>query len=143
MKYVVYGAGGVGGTIGARMLQAGLDVTLIARGEHGRVIADKGLRFISPEEDVVLPVPVVAHPQELSYDAQTTVLMCMKAQHGTAALHDLAACAPPDIHLACVQNGVANERLALRFFANTYATVVNLPALYLTPGELVTHATGC
>ena len=35
MRFVIYGAGGVGGTIGARLFQQGYDVQLIARGEHG------------------------------------------------------------------------------------------------------------
>ena len=34
MKYLVIGAGGTGGSIGAYMTEAGKDVTLIARGEH-------------------------------------------------------------------------------------------------------------
>ena len=34
MKYLVIGAGGTGGCIGAYMTRAGKDVTLIARGEH-------------------------------------------------------------------------------------------------------------
>lgn len=34
LKYLVIGAGGTGGSIGAYMTEAGKDVTLIARGEH-------------------------------------------------------------------------------------------------------------
>ena len=36
IHYVIYGAGGIGATIGARLHRAGFRVTLIARGEHGR-----------------------------------------------------------------------------------------------------------
>ena len=142
MRYVVYGAGGVGGVIGARLFQAGFDVTLIARGEHCRVMQTQGLAFVSPEERCVLRIPVVEHPREADLGADTFVLMCMKSQHTLGALVDLAACASPDVRLACVQNGVANETLALRFFKHTYATVVNLPALYLHPGEVVSYAEG-
>ena len=34
MRYIIYGAGAIGGTIGARLSQEGLNVVLIARGAH-------------------------------------------------------------------------------------------------------------
>ncbi len=140
MRYVVYGAGGVGGVIGARLFQAGFEVTLIARGEHAGAIRTQGLHFVAPQEDVTLPIPVVEHPREANIDTATVVLLCMKSQHTLAALEDLSRNAPIDTPVACVQNGVANESLALRFFPHTYATVVNLPAMFLKPGEVVCHA---
>ena len=142
MRYVVYGAGGVGGVIGARLFQAGFEVTLIARGEHARAIRTQGLHFVAPQEDVTLPMDVVEHPREASIDVGTIVLLCMKSQHTFAALEDLSRSAPAETPVACVQNGVANEPLALRFFRHTYATLVNLPAMFLNPGEVVCHAQG-
>ncbi len=143
MRFVVYGAGGIGGVIGARLIQAGFDVTLIARGEHARTLRQKGLTLIAPEGTTRIPVQVALAPDEVKpLDVDSVVLMCMKSQHTEAALVDLAAVAPPDIHVACVQNGVNNERVAVRYFANVYATVVNLPATFLNPGEVVTHAHG-
>ncbi len=142
MRYVVYGAGGVGGVIGARLFASGAQTTLIARGEHGRVLRTKGLRLVAPEGITTLPIPTVEHPSALDFDDQTVVMLCMKSQHTLQALEDLSRCAPPGIHVLCMQNGVANESLALRFFANVYASVVVLPALFLQPGEVVTHADG-
>lgn len=45
MKYLVIGAGGTGGSIAGFMSQAGFDVSIIARGEHLRVIQHNGLRL--------------------------------------------------------------------------------------------------
>lgn len=45
MKYLVIGAGGTGGSIGAYMTEAGKDVTLIARGEHLKKMQQQGLRM--------------------------------------------------------------------------------------------------
>lgn len=47
MKIIIVGAGGVGGYFGARLIEAGLDVTLIARGRHLEAIKEKGLKLIS------------------------------------------------------------------------------------------------
>lgn len=141
-RYVIYGAGGIGGVIGARLFQAGFDTTLIARGEHARILREQGLKFVTPQGVAMLPVPTVLHPRDVTFSDDTVVMMCMKSQHSQAALEDLAAVAPASTAVACVQNGVANESLALRYFANVYATVVILPAMYLHAGEVVTPAVG-
>ncbi len=142
LHYIIYGAGGVGGVIGARLLQAGYPVTLIARGEHADHMRRQGLHFLAPGEDVTLPVRVVSHPRELAFNADDVVLLCMKSQHTLQALEDLVAMGARDIPIVCVQNGVANEALALRFFPRVYATVVNLPAFFIHPGEVATQAAG-
>ncbi len=141
--FVIYGAGGVGCVIGAGLAQAGYATTLIARGAHARALQTEGLRLVTPAGVTTHRLPTVAHPRELTFDADTVVLLCMKSQHTAAALDDLAAVANRDVAVVCVQNGVANERLALARFPRTYATVVVLPALFLKPGEVVTHAAGC
>ena len=43
-----------------------------------------------------------------------------------------AARAPP---IVCLQNGVENERVALRRFENVYGAVVMVPAAHLEPGD--------
>ena len=169
-KFVIYGAGGIGGTIGARLFQAGFDVALIARGEHAQRLRSQGLTYVNADGRTTLPIPCFEHPQLVPFlgtglgegslqgwddgesggppDAAVChVLLCMKSQHTEAALRDLAqVCCTrgpaEQPHLVCVQNGVANERLALRYFARVSATVVNLPASYLTPGEVVHYTEG-
>ncbi|MBT6557951.1 MAG: ketopantoate reductase family protein, partial [Gammaproteobacteria bacterium] len=92
--YVIYGAGGIGATIGARLHRQNFKVTLIARGEHGRVLQRRGLHFVAPDCDEILQIPTVLHPREIVFDASVVVLMCMKSQHGLAALEDLSQVAP-------------------------------------------------
>ncbi|MEQ8860674.1 MAG: 2-dehydropantoate 2-reductase N-terminal domain-containing protein [Pseudomonadales bacterium] len=142
MRIIVYGAGGIGGTIGARLFQQGVDVVLIARGEHGRVIARDGLSLAAPDGSVTLPIPVVSHPRELAVRSDDMIVLAMKSQHTLAALEDLQALAPADVGIVCAQNGVANERMALRRFPRVYGMLVHLPALHLEPGRVVTHAVG-
>ena len=67
MRFVVLGAGAIGGAVGGRLFQAGFDVTLVARGEHGRALRS-GLVLEAPDETVTLPVPTVAEPSQLSWD---------------------------------------------------------------------------
>ena len=58
MRFVIYGAGGIGGVIGARLFEHGHDVALIARGAHREAIEANGLRIESLEGAQTLPVPV-------------------------------------------------------------------------------------
>jgi 2-dehydropantoate 2-reductase len=51
MKFLIAGAGAIGGYLGARMALAGQDVTLFARGPHLRAMQEHGLRVISKEGD--------------------------------------------------------------------------------------------
>ena len=49
LKYLVVGAGGVGGTLAFHLAASGCDVTVIARGDHGRAIAEEGLILTRPD----------------------------------------------------------------------------------------------
>jgi 2-dehydropantoate 2-reductase len=136
VRVIVYGAGAVGGLIGARLFQSGTDVVLIARGAHRDAIRDRGLRVLAPDgDDVTLPIPVVGHPRELTFTDDDVVFFAMKTQHTASALDDLAAAAPSrSLSIVCAQNGVENERLASRWFSDVYAMCVMCPAGHLEPG---------
>lgn len=142
MRVIIYGAGGVGGTIGARLWQQGTQVVLIARGAHLAALQASGLRFVAPDGDFRLAIPAVAGPAEVEWRAGDVVTLTMKSQHTTDALETLALSAPESIAVVCGQNGVANEEMALRRFANVYAMLVNLPASHLRAGEVVTYGEG-
>jgi 2-dehydropantoate 2-reductase len=134
MRVVVYGAGAVGGVIAGRLFQAGTEVIAIARGAHFEALRDHGLRLVDPDADVTLPVPVADAPNAIDWQPDDVVLLAMKTQDTTDALAALAAVAPPTIGVVCAQNGVENERLALRRFARVYPMCVMLPASHLEPG---------
>jgi 2-dehydropantoate 2-reductase len=137
MRFIIYGAGAVGGAIGGRLAQQGYDVTLIARGPHHDAIFHGGLRVEDPDTAVTLPMPVVDHPSKIAFEPDDVVILSMKTQDTADALDALAVAANPgDISVVCAQNGVENERLALRRFENVYAMCVMLPATHLEPGSV-------
>jgi 2-dehydropantoate 2-reductase len=133
MRFVVVGAGAVGGVVGGRLAQHDHDVVLVARGDHGRAIAADGLVIRSPDDEVRVVVPVVGHPSELTLGDDDVVLLAVKGQDTQAALEDLAA-GPAGLAVACLQNGVDNVRQVLRRTPNVYAVPVMLPGTYLEPG---------
>ena len=134
MRHIIYGAGAIGGTIGAKLFLNNENVMLIARGDHLKVIQKNGLVFKTPKESVTLKIPCVGHPSEIQFEKGDVVYLCMKSQHTRDALEALRNSAGNDIPVICSQNGVANERMAARRFNRVYGMVVMLPASHLAPG---------
>ena len=78
MKYLVIGAGGTGGSIGAYMTEAGKDVTLIARGAHLKRIQEEGLKMETTKKGNYTVKPVRAADME-HYDEQPDIIfVCVK-----------------------------------------------------------------
>ncbi|QLH26070.1 ketopantoate reductase family protein [Streptomyces sp. Rer75] len=143
MRYIIIGAGAVGGTIGARLHLAGHDVILVARGAHYEALRDRGLRFTAPESAHEVPVSAVTGPEDVELGPDDVLVLAVKTQDGAAALDAWAprpvtggGTAGERLPLLCAQNGVENERLALRRFRRVYGVCVWLPSTHLEPGAV-------
>jgi 2-dehydropantoate 2-reductase len=134
MRFVVYGAGAIGGVVGGRLYQQGYDVVLIARGAHLEAIRSQGLQLEHPSGVDTLPIPAVERPSEIDWRPDDVCLVAVKSQHSAQVLPALAAAAPPQLPVVCLQNGVRNEEWALRRFPNVYGVPVLCPAGHLEPG---------
>lgn len=133
-RFVIYGAGAIGGGLGALLTKAGHEVVLIARGSHLTALQSSGLKVVTQAGAETISVAAVSGPHEASLSANDVVLLAMKSNDTPSALNELAAVADPDTPIVCVQNGVANERAALRRFANVYGISTVFPAVHLEPG---------
>jgi 2-dehydropantoate 2-reductase len=140
VRIVVLGAGGIGGTIGARLHEGGYDVALIARGAHGEAVRERGLTFAAPEERVTLRIPVHADPSEVTWTADDVVVLAVKSQDTEQAARALVAAAGPDVPVVAAQNGVANERTLARWFGRVHGLCVMMPTEHLEPGLVVAHS---
>ena len=138
MRVIIYGAGGIGGVIGAQLFKADQEVVLIARGPHLEKVQKDGLRYETPNGTDILPLTAVGHPSEIDLRDDDVVLLTMKAQHTLDALDTLRAVAGENVPVICGQNGVANERMALRRFRHVYGMLIYLPSTFLEPGTIQT-----
>jgi 2-dehydropantoate 2-reductase len=83
MRFLIAGAGAIGGYIGACMARAGLDVLLYARGPHLRAMQERGLRILSADGDFEV------HPQvtgELKDAGHVDVIVLGVKAHGLTQL---------------------------------------------------------
>jgi 2-dehydropantoate 2-reductase len=144
MRIVIFGAGAVGSVIGGRLFQHaeahGHEIALVARGPHCEAIRANGLTINDTAGSVTLAVPVFEQIDDVALGAGDVVMMTMKSQDTGVALEQLSSHAPTGVRVVCAQNGVENERAALRRFANVYAMCIMLPASFMHPG--VVDATG-
>jgi 2-dehydropantoate 2-reductase len=86
MKALVVGAGAVGGYYAAMLSRAGHDVTVVARGEHGRAIREHGLVVETPTETMTATPAVVDDVEHASALHADVALVAVKA----ASLVDVA-----------------------------------------------------
>jgi 2-dehydropantoate 2-reductase len=142
VRFVIYGAGAVGGALGARLHQSGHRVILIARGAHHDAIARDGLRFYTPSERATLRIPVAPDPAAAGIEPDDVVMLTTKGQDTWGALLALRAAIPATggVPVVCMQNGVENERVALRLFREVYGAVVLAPTAHLEPGVVLAYA---
>lgn len=93
MRICVYGAGAVGGALAVRLKLAGQDVTVIARGEHGRAIREQGLTLIAGERRDTVQLPCVEDAAALRQVPEVVFVTVKQTQLPAiaASLRDMAA----------------------------------------------------
>jgi 2-dehydropantoate 2-reductase len=140
MRWVIVGAGAVGGVVGGYLAGAGHDVVLVARGAHLDAIRARGLAVRSPDGERTFRLPAAADPGDVDWRPGDVAVLATKSMDTEGVVRALAAHAPEDTPVVCLQNGVANEPAALRRFANVYGICVMLPGSHLEPGLVVAHS---
>lgn len=136
MKVLVWGAGAIGGTLGAYFARAGHELTLVdVSEEHVSALARQGLSITGPIETFSVRVPAFT-PATLT-GRWTCVLLCTKAHHTEAALDALEPFLAADGYVVSVQNGLNEAVIAERLGRDrTVGAFVNFGADYLEPGVI-------
>jgi 2-dehydropantoate 2-reductase len=104
MKIAVYGAGAIGGLLGARLARAGEDVTLIARGPHLEAMRRKGLKVSGIGGDFTVAPRATDNPAEAG--AQDFVIVAVKAQAVAGIVDKMAPLLGPKTAVVMAVNGV-------------------------------------
>lgn len=141
MRIIIYGVGAIGGTVAAGLARAGQKVIGIARGARLEAIRGEGLMFRTPDFAERVRFECVADPAEIAFQPGDAVMLAMKTQDTPAALERLRAAGWRDGPVFCAQNGVENERLALRVFPNVHAINVLMPASFAAADEVNAFST--
>ena len=104
MKFLIAGAGAIGAYMGARLAQAGFDVTLFARGPHLRAMQEHGVRVRSVEGDFQTQPRIVGSLDEAG--PADVVFLGVKAHSLTQLAPHLKPVLGPDTTVVSTQNGI-------------------------------------
>jgi 2-dehydropantoate 2-reductase len=120
MRILVIGAGAVGGYFGARLTQAGRDVTFLIRPARAEQLRRTGLMVTEPEDAfTVTPKLLLARELAASPEPYDLILLSTKAYQLTAAMQDFAPAVGPDTSILPPLNGMSHlDVLAARFGAD-------------------------
>jgi 2-dehydropantoate 2-reductase len=143
MRFVMLGAGAIGGVVGGQLAKAGLEVVFVdtAR-EHVAAIARDGLRLKGVHGSHVLRVPAVADVSAVRLREGDVVVVTVKSFHTDAAMAALRGATPLELPIFCAQNGVRNEEVAQRYFRHVNGVMVLIGAKRMVPGEVVQTSKG-
>ena len=148
-RYVIIGAGAIGGGLGARLVQAGVPTVLVARGDHLTALQRHGLRLRTPAEDITLPVTAVASITDVELTVDDVIVLSVKTQQLLDVLPEAADAPVRDrdgvlqgtagdlLPVFLATNGVSAERLAARYARRVFGICLWMPAVHLEPGEVV------
>jgi 2-dehydropantoate 2-reductase len=104
VRFVIAGAGAIGGYIGAMLTRVGTDVVLFARGPHLRAMQERGLRVVSPDGDFDVKPQVTG---DLTTIGQADVVVLgVKAHSLTSLAPRLRPLFGPDTVVVSTQNGI-------------------------------------
>ena len=109
MKILVVGAGAVGGYFGAMLLSAGHDVTVVARGEHGRAIRERGLVLETPTGTTRVTPPVLNDVGEAAGLGAELALVAVKAESLASVAEGTGRALAPDGFAIPLLNGLDSE----------------------------------
>lgn len=140
LRFVVVGPGAIGGTLAVQLHRTGQLVEVVARGSHLKAIQAGGLTLAAPDGEITAGLVARASVSEVEVTDDTVVVVATKVHQAEPVLDQLLAHAGPAVAVACLQNGVEGERLALRRFRNVYGVVVNVPGVHLQPGRVEVYA---
>ena len=104
MKICIFGAGAIGGYMGAKLAQSGADVSLVARGPHLAAMQSNGLRLIEAESDVTVPVTASDKADDLGI--QDYVIVTLKAHSVPTVVDRMAPLIGDDTTIVSGVNGV-------------------------------------
>src|ERR1700761_5471426 len=112
VRYIIIGAGAIGGTIGGCLAQGGHDVVLVARDAHLDALRADGLRLSTPAGTDTLKIPAVGGPGELELRPGDVLVLAAKSQDSVSLLAEWArrpvagagGVAARDLPVVCAQN---------------------------------------
>ncbi|HEY7710039.1 MAG TPA: 2-dehydropantoate 2-reductase [Candidatus Entotheonella sp.] len=143
MRFIICGAGAIGGVIGGQLAKAGKEVIFIEKlQDHGDALRQNGLQLRGVHGNHTLRIPVVTQASEIEFRPDDAIFLAVKSFHSDAACQELRRATSLELPIFCSQNGVRNEETAANYFQNVNGVMVLIGAKRLEPGVVVQTGNG-
>ena len=150
-RYVIVGAGAIGGTVGGVLARADIPTVLVARGRHAETLASAGLMLRTPDGIFHTAVTAVSGAEQLRLTPDDVLVFTTKTQQLDVALQQwvdqpvhgpdgVIGTAGDLLPALTALNGVVAEEKALRYFRRVFGICVWLPAVHLEAGEVIVRS---
>ena len=150
-RYVIVGAGAIGGTVGGVLTRADVPTVLVARGRHAETLAATGLTLRTPDGIFHTSVTAVSEAEQLTLTPDDVLVFATKTQQLDVALQQwvdqpvlgpdgVVGTAGDVLPALTALNGVVAEEKALRYFRRVFGVCVWLPAVHLEAGEVIVRS---
>jgi 2-dehydropantoate 2-reductase len=145
-RYLIIGAGAIGASLAAQFELNGIPYRLFGRGEQIRHIQAHGIRYVRPEGTRSIRLQACVDRSELVLTQDDLLIFTTKTQDLELACADWAWLPVPGdgpartasgLPVLTPQNGMAAERIALRWFGHVIGASINTPARFTRLGEIV------
>ncbi|MFA5985112.1 MAG: ketopantoate reductase family protein [Methylococcaceae bacterium] len=116
MRILILGAGGIGGYFGARMHQAGGDITFLVRPARANYLATHGLQVFSPLGNIHITPKIITSAQDSIAGSFDAIILACKAYDLDTAIASIAPALTTEVVVIPLLNGFAHlSRLDAQF----------------------------
>lgn len=120
-KYLIVGAGGTGGPVGAYLARAGKEVTFIARGDNLNALRSRGLKVIRPNDEFTLD-HVKASELKSYNEIPDVIFVCVKSYSLDALIPELQRIADKNTIIIPILNVFGTGGMMQKSFPDTLVT---------------------
>jgi 2-dehydropantoate 2-reductase len=138
MRFVMVGAGAIGGTLGGHLARVGYEVVFIEPWqEHRQAINAAGLAVRGVSGPYTIKATAVARAADVRFRDDDILIMAVKSYHTAGAADAIRAATTLELPVFCAQNGVRNEEVVAQRFRHTHGVMLLIGAKVLQPGEVI------
>ena len=133
-KIAIMGSGAVGTYFGSMLSNAGLDVVLIARGDHFEALKSSGVSVKSSWGNFVIPIKATDSPQ--SVGEVDLVLFCVKTYSNKSAIKAMSSLVGTETSILTIQNGISSGDQLFKEYKNVFEGATYIEVSRDKPGSV-------
>ncbi|MBC8385987.1 MAG: ketopantoate reductase family protein [Candidatus Cloacimonetes bacterium] len=141
-RYIIYGAGAVGSTVGGLLALSGKEAVLVGRKEHIEKIDADGLILNSYDESLTVNIPSFCSLTDFQPQENDVIVLCVKSQDTIESIEDIRKSYAVVTPVISLQNSVLNEPEIAKYFPNCYGGVFRMTSFIPCTGSVNYRKTG-